>query len=52
MVKFFSGNKINSFNFQIDLSETEYLNNMIQIIRLMYLNELESIHLINYKNES
>lgn len=25
---------------------------MIQIIRLMYLNELESIHLINYKNES
>lgn len=52
MLKFFSGNKINSFNFQIDLSETEYLNNMIQIIRLMYLNELESIHLINYKNES
>lgn len=48
----FTENELDEYYENIDLSETEYLNNMIQIIRLMYLNELESIHLINYKNES
>ncbi|KAG7197330.1 hypothetical protein KM043_018444 [Ampulex compressa] len=36
----------------IDLSETKYLDNMIQITRLMSMAELESLHDINYSNET
>ena len=45
-------NETNLHVFQIDLSETEYLNNMIRIVRLMSLSELECIHEINYNNVS
>lgn len=48
----FSENELDEYYDSIDLSETEYLSNMIQIVRLMSLSDLESIHLINYKNES
>ncbi|XP_026672989.1 neprilysin-11-like, partial [Ceratina calcarata] len=43
---------LNEYYEGIDLSETEYLSNMIQIIRLMSLSELECIHQINYNNMS
>ncbi|XP_029037106.2 endothelin-converting enzyme homolog [Osmia bicornis bicornis] len=43
---------LNEYYEGIDLSETEYLSNMIQIIRLMSISELECIHEINYNNES
>ncbi|XP_006610149.1 neprilysin-4-like isoform X1 [Apis dorsata] len=48
----FAEKELDEYYESIDLSETEYLSNIIQIIRLMSLSELESIHLINYKNES
>ncbi|XP_076683481.1 M13 family metallopeptidase neprilysin 5 [Andrena cerasifolii] len=43
---------LNEYYEGIDLSESEYLNNMIQIVRLMSVTELECIHDINYNNLS
>ncbi|XP_043520500.1 neprilysin-11-like isoform X1 [Frieseomelitta varia] len=43
---------LNEYYEGIDLSETRYLNNMIQIVRLMSLSELECIHETNYNNLS
>ncbi|XP_033298235.1 neprilysin-4 isoform X1 [Bombus bifarius] len=43
---------LNEYYEGIDLAETEYLNNIIQIVRLMSLSELECIHDINYNNMS
>ncbi|XP_048264333.1 neprilysin-1 isoform X2 [Bombus terrestris] len=43
---------LNEYYEGIDLAETEYLNNIIQIVRLMSMSELECIHDINYDNMS
>ncbi|CAK9811556.1 Nep1 [Anthophora quadrimaculata] len=43
---------LNEYYEGIDLSETEYLNNMIQIVRLMSVSELQCVHTINYNNAS
>ncbi|KOC67822.1 Endothelin-converting enzyme 1 [Habropoda laboriosa] len=43
---------LNGYYEGIDLSESEYLSNMIQIVRLMSMSELECIHQINYNNVS
>ncbi|XP_076238270.1 M13 family metallopeptidase neprilysin 5 [Calliopsis andreniformis] len=43
---------LNEYYEGIDLSETEYLMNMIQVVRLMSITELECIHDINYNNLS
>ncbi|XP_076763055.1 M13 family metallopeptidase neprilysin 5 [Xylocopa sonorina] len=48
----FDEETLNEYYEGIDLSETEYLNNMVQIVRLMSLSELELIHDINYNNLS
>lgn len=39
-------------SFQIDLSETKYLDNMLQIVRSISLAKLECLHDINLYNES
>ncbi|XP_076659476.1 M13 family metallopeptidase neprilysin 5 [Halictus rubicundus] len=43
---------LNEYYEGIELSETGYLNNMLQIIRLMSVSELECLHQMNYNNVS
>ncbi|KZC06063.1 PREDICTED: neprilysin-2 [Dufourea novaeangliae] len=48
----FDEDVLNEYYEGIDLSETEYLDNMVQIVRLMSVSELECIHQVNYNNLS
>ncbi|XP_053997359.1 neprilysin-4 isoform X1 [Hylaeus anthracinus] len=43
---------LNDYYEGIKLTETEYLNNMLQIVRLMSISELECIHEMNFNNVS
>ncbi|XP_076620842.1 M13 family metallopeptidase neprilysin 5 [Colletes latitarsis] len=46
----FDEDALNYYYEGIDLTEAEYLNNMIQIVRLMSVSKLECIHRVNYDN--
>nr|XP_031838249.1 neprilysin-4 [Nomia melanderi] len=48
----FDEDVLNEYYEGIDLSETGYMTNMVQIVRLMSVSELECIHEINYNNVS
>ncbi|XP_078049259.1 M13 family metallopeptidase neprilysin 5 [Augochlora pura] len=43
---------LNEYYEGIELTETEYLSNMVQIIRLMTISELQCLQQLNYNNES